>query len=242
MYSRAVVLSGGSGSRMGANVKKQYIELDGEPMITFALRVFQEHARIDEIVLVTAAEETERCRTEIVERCGFDKVKAVVAGGRERHHSVYEGLKARTGTVPDLVFIHDGARPFLTGEVIDALYETAETSGPCVAAVPAKDTIKISDEQGFVKMTPARRHVWIVQTPQVFPYELILDAHRQLMEEEEALLAQGVIITDDCMVAERYYPEKRIRFVRASYDNIKVTTPDDLAFAEQLIMARKRTQ
>ena len=222
----AVILAAGQGKRMHSAVQKQYLLLQGYPVLYYSVKAFEE-SPVDRIVLVTGAEEQEYCKKEIVERYGFRKVHKIVTGGKERYHSVYEGLKAAEGA--DYVLIHDGARPFVTREIIERTLEGARTWGACVAGMPAKDTIKIIDESGFAKVTPDRNKVWMVQTPQSFTYPLILDAYRKLVEREMAGEAIGV--TDDAMVLETV-SGKQSRLVEGSYENIKITTPSDLQIAE----------
>lgn len=222
----AVILAAGQGKRMHSAVQKQYLLLQGYPVLYYSVKAFEE-SLVDRIVLVTGAEEQEYCKKEIVERYGFRKVHKIVTGGKERYHSVYEGLKAAEGA--DYVLIHDGARPFVTQEIIERTLDGAKTWGACVAGMPAKDTVKIIDESGFAKVTPDRNKVWMVQTPQTFIYPLILDAYRKLIEQEMAGEAIGV--TDDAMVLETV-SGKQSRLVEGSYENIKITTPSDLQIAE----------
>ncbi len=220
----AVVLAGGQGRRMQSNIPKQYLLLNGKPILYYSLMVF-EQSRVDEIVLVTGEEEREYCRKEIVERFGFQKVRAVVAGGKERYHSVYAGLKSCLGC--DYVMIHDGARPFLTEEMIERSIEAVERDRACAVGMPVKDTIKICDENGYVEQTPKREQVWMIQTPQSFEYCLIEQAYRMVIES-------GRAVTDDAMAVEVFLKEK-VRLVEGSYMNIKITTPEDLIIAEQMM-------
>lgn len=220
----AVVLAGGQGRRMQSNIPKQYLLLNGKPILYYSLMVF-EQSRVDEIVLVTGEEEREYCRKEIVERFGFQKVRAVVAGGKERYHSVYAGLKSCLGC--DYVMIHDGARPFLTEEMIERSIEAVERDRACAVGMPVKDTIKICDENGYVEQTPKREQVWMIQTPQSFEYCLIEQAYRMVIES-------GRAVTDDAMAVEIFLKEK-VRLVEGSYANIKITTPEDLIIAEQMM-------
>ena len=220
----AVVLAGGQGRRMQSNIPKQYLLLNGKPILYYSLMVF-EQSRVDEIVLVTGEEEREYCRKEIVERFGFQKVRAVVAGGKERYHSVYAGLKSCLGC--DYVMIHDGARPFLTEEMIERSIEAVERDRACAVGMPVKDTIKICDENGYVEQTPKREQVWMIQTPQSFEYCLIERAYRMVIES-------GRAVTDDAMAVEVFLKEK-VRLVEGSYMNIKITTPEDLIIAEQMM-------
>ena len=221
----AIILAGGKGLRVGGDVPKQYLVTDGEPMVMRSLRVFEASEVIDSIVLVVDEAHLDFGR-EMVRVSGLKKVEAVVPGGKERYDSVYNGLLACAGESapqrrPAYVFIHDSARPFITGEVIARTYEAVRVCRACVAAVPAKDTIKIADESGLVEATPPRDRVWIVQTPQVFDYELLMEAY-------SIVKAQGMAgITDDAMIMERS-GLSRVRLVMGDYANVKVTTPEDL--------------
>lgn len=230
MKTTAIVLAAGSGKRVGGTVKKQYLDLGGHPVLFHSLRAFQESV-IDEIILVTGIDEIEENKAKYMNG-DFPKLKEVVAGGKERYHSVYAGLCAATDT--DYVFIHDSARPFVNGEIIDRCLEGVKEYGACVAAVPSKDTVKLSDEDGFVKETPNRKYVWIIQTPQCFEYKLIYEAHKKLIETEEKGLLGDLNVTDDAMVAE-YFAGAKVKLIEGSYENIKITTPEDLPLAKQIL-------
>ena len=218
----AVVLAGGSGSRMNTKTAKQYLLLDGKPLIYYALRQFQD-SKLQKIVLVVAAGQEDYCREQIVEHYGFTKVCAIVSGGSERYLSVHAGLKALTGV--DYVLIHDGARPCVDQEILKRTMESVEQCQACVVGMPVKDTIKIVDEQQMVQKTPDRRTLWQVQTPQAFSYDLIRGAY-------DAVVASGEQnVTDDAQVLELACG-KACRLIEGSYRNIKVTTPEDLDIAE----------
>lgn len=222
----AIVLAAGRGSRMGSDVPKQFLEINGKPVLYYSLKIFQENPHIDEIVLVIGKEYQEYCQEQIVHHYGLTKVTAMVAGGAERYQSVYEGLKACKDC--EYVFIHDGARPFVTDAIIERCIETVQVDGACVVGMPVKDTIKIADEGGYVASTPPRSKVWMVQTPQVFAYALIRDAY------EKMLCSDMVGITDDAMVAEAF-SDRKVRLVEGSYENIKITTPEDIKIAENFL-------
>ncbi len=225
----AVVLAGGSGSRMGGTTPKQYLILDGKPLIWHSLKAFEESAA-EAVVLVVRPGETEYCRKNIVEAFGFRKVCAIAEGGKERYHSVYAGLQALKGRGYDIVAIHDGARPMVSQEVITRTFQAAEEYGACVAAVPVKDTIKVADDAGFAAETLPRKLLWSVQTPQTFRFDLCLKAYETMMERPEN--QEGV--TDDAMVVERF-TDTRVRLVMGDYKNLKVTTPEDLPAAEEYL-------
>ena len=222
MNNVAIVLAAGQGKRMNSKVQKQYLLIKDRPVLYYTLNSFETSPLISEIILVTGKDEIEYCRKEIVENYGFTKVVKIVAGGKERYHSVYEGIQAIDSA--DYVLIHDGARPFVNYEIIERACAAVEEYKACVVGMPVKDTIKIADEEGFAAQTPDRRKVWQVQTPQVFEYELIKNAYEKLMIEEP----EG--ITDDAMVVETMTDHK-VKLVEGSYRNIKITTPEDLDIA-----------
>ena len=218
----AVVLAGGSGSRMNTKTAKQYLPLNGKPLIYYALRQFQDSA-VEKIALVVAKGQQDYCRKEIVERYGFTKVSAIVPGGSERYLSVHAGLKALDGV--DYVLIHDGARPCVDQDILNRTMECVAKEGACVVGMPVKDTIKIVDERQLAQKTPDRRRLWQVQTPQAFSYDLICRAY-------DAVVASGEqAVTDDAQVLELAFG-KTCRLIEGSYRNIKVTTPEDLDIAK----------
>lgn len=232
----AVVLAAGRGKRMNCETAKQYLLIDGRPVLYYSLKAFQDSG-VDEIILVTGRGEQDYVRTEIVEKYGFTKVCGIVEGGRERYHSVYNGLSAvralngERDAGGQYCFIHDGARPFLTQDIIERALECAVREKACVVGMPVKDTIKVSDENGYCDATPKRSLVWMIQTPQVFSLPLILEAYEQLMEREEELTGSGTQITDDACVVE-LLTDRKVKLVEGSYQNIKITTPEDLKIAE----------
>lgn len=222
----AIVLAAGQGKRMGTEVQKQYLEIQGKPILYYSMVAFETSNIIDEIILVVGEGQVEYCEKEIVSKYGFRKVKAIVVGGKERYHSVWSGLSQISEE--GIVFIHDGARPFLTEEMLQRAYESVLENKACVLGMPVKDTIKISDKASFAKETPERKYVWQVQTPQVFDVSLIKEAYRRLMENENDT------ITDDAMVVETMLG-RRVKLVEGSYKNIKITTPEDLQIAEMFL-------
>ena len=222
MKNVAIVLAAGQGKRMNSKVQKQYLLLKGKPILYYTLNAFEKSPLISEIVLVTGKDEIEYCQKEIVEKYGFEKVRKITAGGKERYYSVYEGIKVIEDA--DYVLIHDGARPFVVEVIIERVCENVQEYKACVVGMPVKDTIKIADEEGFAAQTPDRRKVWQVQTPQTFEYELIRTAYEKLLAEEP----EG--ITDDAMVVETMTDHK-VKLVEGSYRNLKITTPEDLQIA-----------
>lgn len=217
----AIVLAAGSGKRMNSKVHKQYLIIQDRPVLYYSLKAFEDSA-VDEIVLVVGKGEEEFCRKEIVDKYGISKVKAIVEGGKERYHSVFEGLKQTSDA--DYVLIHDGARPFVNQDIIRRCMQEVQKYQACVVGMPVKDTIKIADEEGYAKQTPDRKNVWMIQTPQTFSYALIYEAYEEMLKTEDAA------ITDDAMVLERT-KGKKSKLIEGSYRNIKITTPEDLLIA-----------
>lgn len=229
MKYTAIVLAAGRGKRMKSDVSKQFMILNGKPVIYYALEAFEKSA-VDEIILVTGADDIAYCRQEIVERYGFKKVAQVIAGGKERYNSVWNGIQAAKDS--DYVLIHDGARAFIDQETISRCMEDVKIHKTCVAAVPVKDTIKVVDAALKGASTLDRSTLWTIQTPQVFDMPLIREAYRKLAEELECGTAPAV--TDDTMVAE-YYMDAPAHMVMGSYYNIKVTTPEDMVLGETIL-------
>lgn len=229
MKTTAIVLAAGKGSRMKSDARKQYMMLKGRPVVCHSLAVFEQCGLIDEIVLVCGQGEEAMCREQITEKYHYNKVKKIVPGGKERYHSVYEGLKA-AGPECGTVLIHDGARPLLDEKMIRRLLDAVQECGACVAGMPVKDTIKLCGDDNYAVKTLPREQLWMIQTPQVFDYASILSAHQKLMELEEL----PVQITDDAMVLE-YTTGRKAKLVEGSYRNIKITTPEDLLIAGALL-------
>lgn len=223
----AIVLSAGRGSRMKSDVPKQYMDLNGKPVIYYSLKAFEENG-FSSIVLVCGKDDVEYCQKEIVEKYNLTSVKAVVPGGKERYHSVFEGLKAVEGA--DYVFIHDGARPMISQDIINRLKEAVVTEEAAVAGMPVKDTIKIVDDEAYVSETPERKYVWQVQTPQCFAFPIIYEAYKSIIQDEEEGWSIPVV-TDDAMVLS-YATDHEVKMVEADYRNIKITTPEDLHIAK----------
>ena len=230
----AVVLSAGSGTRMKSDIPKQYMDLNGKPVIYYSLKAFED-AGFSSIILVCGKDDVEYCQKEIVEKYNFKNVKAVVPGGKERYHSVFEGLKAVGET--DYVFIHDGARPMISQETIERLKEAVVKEDAAVAGMPVKDTIKIVDEDAYVADTPERKYVWQVQTPQCFAFSIIYEAYASIIQDEEEGWTIPAI-TDDAMVLE-YATDHEVKMVEADYRNIKITTPEDLAICQLFMVEQK---
>ncbi len=241
----AIVLAAGSGKRMGGAVAKQFMPLYGKPLLWYSLRAVEDSRILDDCILVTGKDDIPYVKERIVEAYGFLKVAAYAAGGRERFESVYSALQVvREENLPvygedGYLFIHDGARPFLTESLLEASYQAVCQYDACAAAVPVKDTIKIADEDGFAVQTPDRSLLWAVQTPQTFKASLVIQAYERLFGQMDPFRHAGNI-TDDAMVVEEmlHHP---VKLVASSYRNIKVTTPEDIAVAERFLSEAGKT-
>ena len=212
----AIIVAAGTSSRMGG-VDKVFAQLGQEPLLAKVVTVFQDCHLVDEVVIVLARKSLERGRR-LVREHGWHKVVAVCPGGPRRQDSVREGLRRLAGC--HWVVIHDGARPCVSADLIERGLIAAQESGAAIAGVPVKDTIKIVSRHGFVQQTLARQCLLAAQTPQVFRYDLIEEAYRQV----------DVEVTDDATLVEKL--GHKVEVYMGSYQNIKVTTPEDLAVAE----------
>lgn len=228
----ALIPAAGMGKRMGASINKQYLQLDGRPILAHTISVFEQSPQIDGICLVIPADEISFCREQVVEAGGFTKVIEIVPGGRERQNSVMNGLKAlkRVMSPDDVVLIHDGVRPLISSQLLRDSIAVAREHDGALVAVPAKDTIK-TVHNGFVTDTPDRETLWQAQTPQAFRFSIIYQAH---CSAEEA----GVSGTDDASLVERC--NGQVRIVPGDYRNIKITTPEDLILAEAFLSASRQ--
>ncbi len=215
---------------MGSNIPKQYLPLMGHPVLFYTLQAFEE-SNIDEVILVAAEEYINYCREEFTEKYPFSKIKKIIPGGAERYDSVYEGLRTSVFDKKDIVLVHDGARCLVTPEIINSCIEAAVSYQACVIAMPVKDTIKIADEKGDVSCTPDRKTLWSVQTPQGFDANLLKGAYESYYKNNE----QGA--TDDAMMVETQ-TDHRVRLIEGSYENIKITTSEDLLLAESILRNR----
>jgi 2-C-methyl-D-erythritol 4-phosphate cytidylyltransferase len=226
----AIILAAGSGKRMNSNTAKQYLLLNDKPVLYYTLKSF-ENSCVDEIILVVGKDDKEYCQKSIIDEYEFKKVSKIVVGGAERFHSVFCGLKAITST--DYVLIHDGARPFVTVDIIENVISEVIRYNACVVGMPSKDTIKIVNKNDMIIETPDRDGLWVIQTPQAFSYQIIFEAYSMIISKMEHNNL-GLNITDDAMVVESTlnYP---IKMLKGSYSNIKITTPEDILIGEVLI-------
>jgi len=227
----AIIPAAGSGIRMQDERPKQFLDVDGRPLVAVTLEKFQVCPAIHTVILVVPQRDVAYSQNEIVERYGLRKVEKVVVGGERRQDSVRLGIEASGGDC-GLVLIHDGVRPLVTPDLIVRVVEAAQENRAVITGLVAKETVKEIDEDALVMKTYDRQKVWLVQTPQVFRYEDILMAHRRAVEEgwEE--------VTDDALLVERLGIS--VKMVEGSEDNIKVTTPQDLELVRFLLKRSRR--
>lgn len=242
----AIVLAAGNGKRMNSDVAKQYIKLFDKEIVVYPLETFQNNKLVDKIIIVTREEDIEYCKNELVSRYNLSKVSDVISGGKERYDSVYQalclieekyiegynvedevgdGILDKFDKNPIIVMIHDGARPFVSDQMIEQSVKAAKEFGACTVGVPVKDTIKIIDDDYFGIDTPERKKLYQIQTPQTFSFDILKQAHDRFRESDNHK------ITDDTMLIEQY-KGIRCKVLMGAYENIKVTTPDDLEVAE----------
>lgn len=224
----ALIPCAGQGKRMGGRVSKQFMEVDGRPLLAYTLAQFEQHPLIDNLVLVTREEDIDYCWQKVVKKEAFTKVTQIVAGGKERQDSVYQGLLALSEET-EWVVVHDGARPLISTAAITAVLKTALAKGAAIIGVPAKDTIKMLNPDLTVQETPPRELLWHIQTPQVFSRELLLRAYREAAEK-------GWQGTDDASLVERL--GVKVHLVQGDYNNIKITTPEDFVFLQEILRTR----
>ncbi len=218
----AVIVAAGKSERMG-EVDKLFAQINGKPLLARVVDTFQECNVVDEIVIVLGKENLERGQ-KMADEQGWSKVTSLCLGGARRQDSVREGLNMLKDCY--WVMIHDGARPLITVDIIEKGLTGAQENGAVVAAVPVKDTMKTVSPGGFVHTTPLRDTLWAIQTPQAFRFSLIQQAHDEIHED----------VTDDATMVEKLGHD--VKLYMASYENIKITTPEDLALAEIILRNR----
>lgn len=219
-----VIVAAGSGSRMKRDINKQFIKLDGKEIIAYTIEKFYKSEDIDDIVIVIKENEEKYFIENIINKYGFDNIK-IAYGGKERQDSVYNGIKKLNNNC-EIVLIHDGARPFVNENIIKNSIKEAKENNAVVVGVPVKDTIKVVDSNGNIVDTPNRSLLWSVQTPQSFKYEIITKAY-------EYAYSNDYYGTDDAMLVEHI--GYNVKMIEGSYDNIKITTEEDLHFGIQIL-------
>lgn len=219
-----VIVAAGTGSRMKMGINKQFIKLEGKEIIAYTIEKFYNNSNIEDIVVVVKEDESEFFKKEILDKYNFKNIK-IAYGGKERQDSVYNGLKSLDKKC-DVVLIHDGARPFVSDKIIDNCIEEVKEHKAIVVGVPVKDTIKVIDNDKNIVDTPNRSVLWAVQTPQTFDYNILIDAYKDAFKS-------GFYGTDDAMLVERI--GYKVKMVEGSYNNIKITTQEDLSVGSQIL-------
>lgn len=219
-----VIVAAGTGSRMNMGINKQFIKLEGKEIIAYTIEKFYNNSNIEDIVVVVKEDESEFFKKEILDKYNFKNIK-IAYGGKERQDSVYNGLKLLDKKC-HVVLIHDGARPFVSDKIIDNCIEEAKNHKAVVVGVPVKDTIKVIDKDKYIVDTPNRSVLWAVQTPQTFDYNILIDAYKDAFKN-------GFYGTDDAMLVERI--GYKVKMVEGSYNNIKITTQEDLNIGSQIL-------
>jgi 2-C-methyl-D-erythritol 4-phosphate cytidylyltransferase len=225
----AVIPAGGSGTRMGADVPKQFLPLGGVPMLLHSLRAFDRAPSVDTVILVVQRDERRRALTDVIERYGVKKVQKVIAGGETRQQSVYNGLKETDPDV-EIVVVHDAVRPFVTDDLIEQSIEAARKGSGAIVAVPMKDTPKQAGLDRQIQRTLDRNSLWMAQTPQTFRRDVLLEAY-------EKAAIEHLQATDDAALVERL--GHKVGIVAGTWENIKITTPEDLIIAEAILASRQ---
>lgn len=220
----AVIVAAGKGKRMGTEISKQFLPLRGKEILAHTVEKFEHAENIRDIVLVTGQDSLQDVQ-DMAQEYGWQKIISVVAGGKERQDSVWNGLLAVSEDT-EIVLIHDGVRPFVTEDILNLSIETAVEMGGCVAGVPTKDTIKVCNSENIAVDTPDRSALWQIQTPQTFQKERIVKAYKQAKDA-------GFIGTDDASLAE--YSGYPVKVIMGSYRNIKITTQEDLLIGEAFL-------
>ncbi len=227
-YVSAILVAAGASTRMGGGVNKQLMPIHGKPALYYTIKAFEDTDAVREIVLVCRRQEA-GAFAQLVKKSGFQKVKAFATGGATRQESVISGI-ASASAQADYFAIHDGARCMVTPQLIEQVIQDAVEHRAATAAVPVKDTIKVSDSEGFVWGTPRRSVLWAVQTPQIFEKTLYMQAVAEARKK-------GADYTDDCQLVEQL--GARVHLCMGSYENNKLTTSEDLALAEQILKKRE---
>ncbi len=237
MKVQAIIASGGVGTRLKTDRPKPLVSVGGRPLFTYSVEVFEKSSIIDGIILVVPADYVQDFE-DAVKPCGFKKLKKIVVGGRTRCDSVFNGLQALDAKT-EIVVVHDGARPLIRLQIVDEAIRQGKTHGAAVVGVPVKPTIKRINRQGmFVKKTLDRDELWEIQTPQVFRKDILWKAYAQRGSERKESLRSEDDPTDDAGLVERL--GLQVKVVRGDYENIKITTSEDLIVAEAFLNARQK--
>ena len=225
MKITAVIVAGGKGTRMGADKNKVFLTIMDKEVLYYTISAFEKNSRINDIVVVTGKTDIDECKA-LAEKYKFSKIKYITEGGAARQQSVMNGLMKADG---DIVLIHDGARALVTDSEINNSIDDCIKYGASAVGVKCKDTLKSADSDGFISGTVDRESTYLIQTPQTFYNDKILELHKRAEKE-------GFEATDDCMIAEHY--GEKIKISEGSYDNIKLTTPEDMIIGERILRKR----
>ncbi len=223
-FVSVIIAAAGMSNRMGSKINKQFIAIDGKPILAHTIEKFEKCRYVDEIILVSKEEELDYCRKEIVKKYKFNKVANIIRGGKERQDSIYNGILALNEKT-DIVLTHDGARPFVKNESIEDGIKAVIEHGACVVGVPVTDTIKVVSGENSIQSTPQRSLLWAAQTPQCFRKHILIKGYESAITDE-------FFGTDDSSIVERIGYD--VKMIMGSYDNIKITTPEDIILAESL--------
>ena len=231
MNSKISVLipAAGQGKRMGTSIKKPYLMLGDKPILSHTIERFEQNSVIDEIIVIVDASDFTICNEHVIAPFRFRKTRELISGGETRQASVFNGLRTLSDDV-NYVVIHDGVRPFINDDIIFRCLEATSECGASVAAVPVKETIKVANKNQYINYTPERDLLWRVQTPQVFRKSLLVEAHNKAIQD-------GINAPDDATLVEKLGVP--VKLVMGSYKNVKLTTPEDLRFAETLLNDRR---
>ncbi|MGH7889483.1 MAG: 2-C-methyl-D-erythritol 4-phosphate cytidylyltransferase [Thermodesulfobacteriota bacterium] len=217
----AIVVAAGLGTRFGGTVKKQFQNLFGKPVLSYSIEVLESSSTVEEIVLVVPDDSLAYSDREIIARFGFKKITKIIPGGKERRHSVERGFNSLSDKI-DVVLIHDGVRPFINNRMVEEVIKEASISGGAIVAIPVKDTVKRSSPTNYIETTISRESLWLAQTPQAFRHDVLRTAYEKLED--------GFIFTDESSLIERL--GIRVKLVKGSEFNIKITTEEDLLLGE----------
>ncbi|KXZ38950.1 2-C-methyl-D-erythritol 4-phosphate cytidylyltransferase [Alkalithermobacter thermoalcaliphilus JW-YL-7 = DSM 7308] len=224
-----IIVAAGKGKRMNKDINKQYIKLLDKEIIYYTISAFDKNENIDEIIVVISENEKDYFYENILNKYNFTKSIKVVFGGKERQDSVLSGIKA-LDKMCKIVLIHDGARPFIDNNIIDSVIRETKEHKAVVVGVPVKDTIKVIDEKNYIKTTPERKFLWAVQTPQAFDVDILKESYKKAYKD-------NYYGTDDSMIVERC--SYKVKMILGSYENIKITTEEDLYIGEEILKRRR---
>lgn len=220
-----IIVAGGKGKRMSASTVKQFLSLNNKPILAHTIDKFERNEKIHEIIIVIGKEEKKYCENNIIKKYNYKKIKAVIEGGKERQDSVYNGLKKVSKDI-SIVLVHDAVRPFIEEKDIVTVINTTVEKNACALGVPCKDTIKVVSKNNEVEKSLDRSKLWCMQTPQGFKYDIVIKAYKNAEQK-------NLVGTDDATLVEII--GEKVYIVEGNYNNIKITTPEDLEYAKFLI-------